>query len=110
MRKGKFITIIPRDFGLAAEQNRFEDYQDKKEEQCSPGSHYTLVSNLQCKDGQVDVYETFEHYRTQDSLLTADGNKILKILASSEELQINCINVQLQEESECGAISLGLAV
>ena len=110
VRKGKFITIIPRDFGLAAEQNRFEDYQDKKEEQCSPGSHYTLVSNLQCKDGEVDLYETFEPYRTKDSLLTADGKKILKILASSEELQINCINVQLQEESECGAISLGLAV
>ena len=28
----------------------------------------------------------------------------------SENLKVNCVNVQPQQENECGAISLGLAV
>ena len=36
--------------------------------------------------------------------------KILKILAKSQNLIVNCKNVQLQQESECGALAVALAV
>jgi hypothetical protein len=78
--------------------------------QNDPGSHFTLVSNLNCGSGEVNVYETFGPYRNQEALLTPNGKTLLKILCNSEKLKVNCINVQLQEESECGAIAVALAV
>ena len=61
-------------------------------------------------NNEIDVYETFQPYRSQSSLLTNDSKRLFKILTGSESVKVNCINVQLQDESECGAISLGLAV
>ena len=110
VNKGKFLAIIPRDFGLSSEKERFETMKAGQKEQSSPGSHYTMVSNLQCNDGEVNVYETYHPYRSPEFLLNESGKKLLKILTHSKELQVNCINVQLQDECECGAISLGLAI
>ena len=110
VNNGKFITILPRDFGLSSETDRYAAFKAGRGEDSVPGSHYTLVSNLQCGPGEVDIYETFEPFRSPDSLLTENGKKILKILAKSQNLTVNCKNVQLQEESECGALAVALAV
>lgn len=110
VNNGKFLTIIPRDFGLSSYDDRTKALRAGEKEKSAPGSHYTLVSNLRCDPGQVDVYETFEPFRTADCLLTENGKKILKVLTQSEKLQVNAINVKTQDESECGAISVALAV
>ena len=106
VNKGNFLAVFPRDFG----RTQYTELQEGDGEHFTPGSHFTLVSNLQCKAGEVNIYETFEPFRTPESLLTTDGIKLLKILTHSSQLRVNCIDVQLQDESECGAISLGLAV
>lgn len=109
VRKGNFITIIPRNFGIDEEAARVAAMK-AGQLQTDPGSHFTLVSNLNCGSGEVNVYETFEPYRNQEALLTPNGKNLLKTLCNSENLKVNCINVQLQEESECGAIAVALAV
>ena len=106
----KFVAILPRDFGFSSESSRLEVLSKGGRDLNAPGSHYTLVSNLRCNDAEVNVYETFAPYRDPDNLLTSEGKKCVKILAKSEKLTVNCVNVQLQDESECGAISLALAV
>ena len=112
VNNGRFVTIIPRDFGFSAEDDRFEAFRggDSDAAIISAGSHFTLVSNLNCKTNEVNVYETFAPYRSADALLTKDGVRLLKSLTKSDKLTVNCLNVQLQDESECGAISLALAV
>ena len=110
VNNGKFLTILPRDFGLSSETDRYAAFKAGRGEDSVPGSHYTLVSNLQCGPGEVDIYETFQPFRSPDSLLTENGKRILKILAKSQNLTVNCKNVQLQEESECGALAVALAV
>ena len=109
VRNGNFITIIPRNFGINEEALRVAAMK-AGQLQNDPGSHFTLVSNLNCGSGEVNVYETFGPYRNQEALLTPNGKTLLKILCNSEKLKVNCINVQLQEESECGAIAVALAV
>ena len=109
INEGKFVTVLPRNLGLDAEHDRMETIRAGGVD-IAPGSHYTLVSNLNCKDGEVNVYETFEPFRCQQYLLSESGVKIIKMLTQSETLKINCINVQQQHESECGAISIGLAI
>ena len=110
VNQGKFITILPRDFGLTVEDERMKAMSKGTNRDVAPGCHYTLVSNLQCGDGEVNVYETFEPFRSRTHLLTQDGKKVLKALTLQENLKVNCVNVQPQQENECGAISLGLAV
>ena len=110
VNNGKFLTILPRDFGLNSETDRYAAFKAGSGENSVPGSHFTLVSNLQCGQGEVDIYETFEPFRSHDSLLTENGKKILKILTKSQNLIVNCKNVQLQEESECGPLAVALAV
>ena len=110
VRKGNFITIIPRNFGIEEEASRVAAMKAGQQAQHDPGSHFTLVSNLNCGSGEVNVYDTFGPYRNQEALLTPNGKTLLKTLCNSENLKVNCINVQLQEESECGAIAVALAV
>ena len=105
---GNFVTIIPR--GVSAEDSRYEKFKMGESDTSSVGSHFTLVSNLRCGPNEVNVYETFAPFRSPDAILTSDGVNMLKILTKSKELKVNCVNVQLQEECECGAISLALAV
>ena len=107
---GKFVTIIPRDFGISSYDSRQQAFSRGEGDTSTPGSHYTLVSNFRCKENEVNIYETFAPFRSPDSLLTSDGVKLLKILTKSNELTVNCVNVHPQEESECGAISVALAV
>ena len=96
--------------GLTVEDERMTAMSKGSKRDVAPGCHYTLVSNLQCGDGEVNVYETFEPLRSRTHLLTQDGKKVLKALTLSENLKVNCVNVQPQRENECGAISIALAI
>lgn len=111
IKPGNFITIIPRNFGIGEEELRMNALRigQKLHE---PGSHFSLVSNLNCRQGEVNVYETFAPYRDQQALLTQNGQKLIKSLYNSKNnpLLVNAINVELQDESECGAIAVALAV
>ena len=111
VKNGNFVTIIPRNFGIDEEGSRM-NAMAAGQLQNDPGSHFTLVSNLNCRPGEINVYETFGPYRNQEALLTSNGKTLLKTLCNSEssKLKLNCINVQEQEESECGAIAVALAV
>ena len=74
--------------------------------------HFTLVSNIHCNAGEVNVFETLPAFRRQSHLLTEEQKKVLKIITKrvNSSLKINCINVCPQREAECGAISFGLGV
>ena len=111
IKKGKFLAILPRSFGFQEEQARAEAMK-RKEKKSEPGGHFTLVSNLFCGENEVNVYETFTPYRCVKSLLTKNGIKLLKSLCNSGQnvLKVNCMDVAEQWESECGAISVALAV
>ena len=111
VKSGKFVTIIPRSFGISEEGARYAAMKAGHIEN-EPGGHFTLISNLHCQQGEVNIYETYGPYRTAESLLTPNGRTLLNILCNSEAstLKVNCINVAKQEESECGAISVALGV
>ena len=111
LKNGTFITIIPRNFGIAEEELRINAFQAGGFAN-EPGGHFTLVSNLHCRPGEVNIYETFEPYRDQEALLTPNGKTLVKTLCNSENknLKVNAVNVKLQDESECGAIAIALAV
>ena len=106
VQPGKFIAIIPRSFGMEEEGSRLAGTTDSE-----PGSHFTLVSNLFCQSDEVKIYETFQPYRDEESLLTADGKKLIRLLCNTKnEITVFCVNVAEQVESECGALSVALAV
>ena len=109
---GKFVTVMPRRYALQAYEDRRENAALGQDAGMEPGSHYTLVSNISCEQGEVNVYETFDPFRTEESLLTEEGKKLIKILTSCEKipLKVNAVNVKLQEESECGLLACALAV
>ena len=106
VQPGKFIAIMPRSFGMKEEAARFAGSTDSE-----PGGHFTLVSNLFCQSDEVRIYETFQPFRNEENLLTADGKKFIRILCNSKkEITVSCVNVAEQVESECGALSVALAV
>ena len=109
VKNGSFLTIIPRYFAISEEGARLDAKSTGKIQNESCG-HFTLVSNLHCGPEEVNVYETFGPFRDPESLLTPNGKILLKSLCNSENLKVNCINVKEQEESECGAIAVALAV
>ena len=92
------------------EKDRLEAFKKNKNTLAVAGSHYTMVSNIGCRKDEVNVFETFEPFRSPGSLLTDDGSKLLKILCRSEEspLKVHAINVKIQDECECGALAFGL--
>ena len=120
IKLGKFITIVPRNFGIGEEESRMETLKaenketdnKKTRERSEPGGHFTLMSNLFCGPDEVNVFETFSPYRNDSSLLTANCKKFLKSICKSEtkQLKVNCVNVAEQLESECGPLSVALAV
>ena len=109
---GKFVAVMSRHYALQAYEDRRENAARGEDAGVEPGSHYTLVSNISCEQGEVNVYETFDPFRTEKSLLTEEGKKLVKILTSCEKtlLKVNAVNVKLQEESECGLLACALAV
>ena len=110
VKPGLFVAILPRDFGITQESGRIEAMTAGRLAS-EPGSHFTLVSNLNCGQEEVNVYETFPPYKQPENLLTPNGKTLLKILCNStSNLQVNCVNVKEQEESECGALAVALAV
>ena len=111
VKKGKFVSIVPRNFGLNEEGHRYADLK-KGGQGSEPGSHFTMISNLFCESNEVNVYETFSPFRNDENLLTQNCKTLLKSLCNSESsnLKVNCINVAEQSESECGALAVALAV
>ena len=96
--------------------SQFADLQEAKkkgkEMTAANGGHFTLVSNLFCSENECNVFETFGPYRSSESLLNSNGKRLLRYLCNSGEnqLKVKCIDVNLQEENECGAIAFGLAL
>ena len=111
VKPGKFVSIVPRNFGLDEEATRYADLK-KGTRGSEPGSHFTMISNLFCDSNEVNVYETYSPFRNNENLLTNNCKSLLKILCQSESatLKVNCINVAEQSESECGALAVALAV
>ena len=106
VKEGKFITIIPRSFGLDEEGDRLAGKNDNE-----PGGHFTLVSNLFCEPNEVNVYETFGPYRVANSLLTENGKRIIRSLCNADSLiTVKAVNVAQQTESECGVLAVALAI
>ena len=111
VQDGKFIAIMPRSFGLDEEDDRLAAIKAGAGDDIVPGSHFTLVSNLFCEPSEVDVYETFGPYRNANSLLTVTGKRLLRSLCNTDsEITVNAVNVAEQRESECGILSVALAV
>ena len=106
---GPFLTIMPRDSAVAQEENRYEAFKQNRVV-ADAGSHYTMISNIGCAENEVNVFETFQPFRSPSSLLSDDGKRLLKILCHSKEepLKVNAINVKIQDECECGALAFGL--
>ena len=99
-------AIIPRSFGIEEESGRLA-LADKR----VPGGHFTLASNLFCEADEVKIYETFQPYRSEESLLAADGKRIIRQLCNTHnDITVSCVNVAEQVESECGMLSVALAV
>ena len=111
VKQGRFIAVLPRQFGFEEEAERYKKLK-KGVISAEPGCHYTMVSNLFCEPHQVRVYETFGPFRSPEVILTRGGKSVLKNICLSEDLPLNvqCINVEKQTESECGALSVALAV
>ena len=106
VKEGKFITIIPRSFGLDEEGDRLAGKNDNE-----PGGHFTLVSNLFCEPNEVNVYETFGPYRVANSLLTENGKRLIRSLCNADSpITVKAVNVAQQTESECGVLAVALAV
>lgn len=112
VKDGHFLTIIPRKLAIEEEAARMNALKSGLAGKDVDVIHYTLVSNIHCGPNEVNVYETLSSYRQQTSLLTIEQRKLVKSLlkAENDKVKVNCINVLPQIESECGAISVGLAV
>ena len=111
--QGKFLAVMPRNFSLTDYETRRELAEKGELEGFEPGSHYTLVSNLYCKDYEVNIYETWDPLSSSpEAILTAEGKKLLKILSKCDDkpLKVNVIDVSKQEEAECGLLACALAV
>ena len=111
VQDGQFLAIFPRRFAIEEEAEQVFGAQGEKRE--VDIGHFTLVSNIRCKEGEVRVYETLPAYRNPKTLLTEEQKKLLKKLAKIQDekmLRVDCIDVCPQREQECGAISFGLAV
>ena len=113
VKPGKFLCIIPRDFAL----NMFDQMQTQLKEQSNisnPGGHFTLISSMYCDRFEVSCFETFQPFRNKDNLLTREGMKLIRLLFGLKEsdkqvIEVNCVNVATQTESECGVLALAIA-
>jgi hypothetical protein len=109
---GPFLAIFPRRFAIAEETQQALAIGKGEERPDLDIGHFTLVSNIQCKQNEVNVFETLPAYKNRSTLLTEEQKGVLKILTKSERgnLKVNCVNVCPQREHECGAISFGLGL
>ena len=101
----KFICIMPRQFAL-------RDFTAEREQD---GCHFTLISNLYCGPNEVNCYETLVPFRSPNSLLTANGAKLIRMLLGLTEtdkqpVEVNSVNVSTQRECECGALAFAIAL
>ena len=112
VKAGPFIAIFPRRFAIEEETEQAEALGRGLVRPDVSVGHFTLVSDIHCAEGEVNVYETYKPYRRKGSLLTSEQKKLLKTLKNCKDksLQVHCVNVVEQSESECGAISIALAV
>ena len=109
---GPFLAIFPRRFAIAEETQQAVALGKGEERPDLDIGHFTLVSNIQCEQNEVNVFETLPAYKNRSTLLTEEQKGVLKILTKSERgnLKVNCVNVCPQREHECGAISFGLGL
>ena len=112
VKDGPFIAVFPRKFALEEEGACMDALRQKKQTKDVDVIHYSLVSNINCSSNEVYVYETLPAYRNKAALLTEEQRMLLKRLmkANDNSLNVKCVNVIPQRESECGAISIALAV
>ena len=112
IRPGKFIAIMPRRFVLAEEAEAMEAIKQGKWVEDVDLGHFSLISNINCRENEVKIYETLDTFRSRNELLTISQKNVLKIITGTEKvsLKVHCVNVVSQTESECAAIAFGLAV
>ena len=122
VKKGKFICILPRQFGIDDQEQLEEQIKAQKLTKpgkaattSDPGGHFTLISNLYCEAFEVNCYETFSPFRNQESLLTADGKKLIRTLfglgsSNLQQVQVTCVNIPTQRENECGPLAFAVAL
>ena len=112
IKNGPFLAIFPRILAIVEETEQAEALGRGEKKPDLDIGHFTLMSNIHCEPGEVNVYETLPAFRSPSALLTKEQKALLKRITYSEfnSLKINCINVNPQRELECGAISFGLAV
>ena len=109
---GKFIAILPRHMALSDFDEMKKTIKTGNQPTDGNAGHFTLVSNMFCEEGECNVFETFGPFRNKENLLTSDSKKLLKQLCNVglNPLTVKCIDVNLQEENECGAIAFALAL
>ena len=95
IRGGPFLSIFPRRLALEEEaEQAFALGKGEKRNDLVIG-HFTLISNIHCEPGEVNVFETLPAYRRRSALLTEEQKKLLKIVMQSNdaEVKVNCVNV-----------------
>jgi hypothetical protein len=121
IKTGKFICIMPRHFALNDVEEQREQIEKAKNNKTgtvvssSDGCHFTLISNLYCGPNEVNSYETLVPFRNPESLLTANGTKLIRMLlgltdSDTQQVEVNSINVSTQRECECGALAFAIAL
>lgn len=107
----RFMTIIPKNLVM----DDYRLYKDAKEKGKSRsdfgGFHFTLVTNLHCNKGEVNIFQTLEYYRSPSMLLNEEEKRLLKLLCKcgSNPLKVKAMKVPLQKENECGPLAFELA-
>ena len=112
VKDGPFLAIFPRRFAIAEETQQLDALGKGELRPDLDIGHFTLVSNIQCEQNEVNVFETLSAFKNRSTLLTEEQKRLVKILTQSEHknLKVNCVNVCPQTEQECGAISFGLGL
>ena len=112
VKDGPFLAIFPRRFALTEETQQADALGRGEVRPDLDIGHFTLVSNIQCEQNEVNVFETLPAFKNRSTLLTEEQKGLLKILTKSgtKNLKVNCVNVCPQTEQECGAISFGLGL
>ena len=84
VKDGYFVAVLPRKFAIAEETALVRKLKEGEVGLSVNVIHYTLVSNVNCKASEVNVYETLQSFQTRSALLTMEQKKLLKMLMGRE--------------------------